>query len=41
MTIYWWEDQVGGGANRFAPTAKPKNAKGTLMRIIQIYMRLG
>lgn len=30
---------VGGGANRFRPTAKPKNAKGTLMRIIKIYMR--
>lgn len=30
---------VGGGANRFKPTAKPKNAKGTLMRIIKIYMR--
>lgn len=29
----------GGWNNRFAPTAKPKNAKGTLMRIIQIYMR--
>lgn len=29
----------GGGPNRFAPTAKPKNAKGTLMRIINIYMR--
>ena len=31
----------GGGGNRFAPTAKPKNAKGTLRRIIQIYMRWG
>jgi ATP-binding cassette subfamily B protein len=30
---------VGGGANRFRPAAKPKNAKGTLMRIIKIYMR--
>ena len=30
---------IGGGGNRFAPTAKPKNAKGTLMRIIKIYMR--
>jgi ATP-binding cassette, subfamily B, multidrug efflux pump len=30
---------VGGGPNRFAPGAKPKNAKGTLMRIISIYMR--
>ncbi|MFL0246306.1 ABC transporter ATP-binding protein [Candidatus Clostridium stratigraminis] len=28
----------GGGNNRFAPTAKPKNAKGTLMRIVKIYM---
>lgn len=31
----------GGGANRFAPNAKPKNAKGTLMRILKIYMRWG
>lgn len=30
---------VGGGPNRFATTAKPKNAKGTLMRIVKIYMR--
>jgi ATP-binding cassette subfamily B multidrug efflux pump len=29
---------AGGGGNRFAPTAKPKDAKGTLRRIIQIYM---
>lgn len=29
----------GGGANRFAPTAKPKNARSTLMRIVAIYMR--
>lgn len=29
----------GGGRNRFAPGAKPKNAKGTLRRIIKIYMR--
>lgn len=28
-----------GGPNRFAPKVKPKNAKGTLMRIINIYMR--
>lgn len=28
-----------GGRNRFIPTAKPKNTKGTLMRIIRIYMR--
>ncbi|WP_313581864.1 ABC transporter ATP-binding protein [Lacrimispora sp.] len=31
----------GGGRNRFAPTAKPKNAKGTLLRIVKIYMRWG
>lgn len=31
----------GGGPNRFAPKAKPKNAKGTLLRIIKIYMRWG
>ena len=30
-----------GGPNRFAPKVKPKNAKGTLMRIINIYMRWG
>ena len=30
---------MGGGRNRFAPTAKPKNTKGTLMRIVKIYMR--
>ncbi len=29
----------GSGAHRFAPGAKPKNAKGTMMRIIKIYMR--
>jgi len=29
----------GGGPNRFAPGSKPKNAKGTLMRIVKIYMR--
>jgi len=28
-----------GGRNRFIPTAKPKNTKGTLMRIVKIYMR--
>lgn len=32
---------VGGGANRFGPNAKPKNAKGTLKRIVKIYMRWG
>lgn len=32
---------IGGGPNRFAPAAKPKNAKGTLMRIIRLYMRWG
>jgi len=31
--------RVGGGGNRFAPTQKAKNAKGTLLRIIKIYMR--
>ncbi len=31
----------GAGRDRFAPTAKPKNAKGTLLRIIHIYMRWG
>lgn len=30
---------VSGGRNRFAPTAKPRNTKGTLIRIIKIYMR--
>lgn len=29
----------GGGGNRFAPGAKPKDAKGTLTRIVKIYMR--
>jgi len=29
----------GGPHNRFAPTEKPKNAKGTLFRIIRIYLR--
>lgn len=32
---------AGGGPNRFAPGAKPKNAKSTLMRIVKIYMRWG
>ncbi|WMJ89001.1 ABC transporter ATP-binding protein [Anaerocolumna sp. MB42-C2] len=31
--------RFGGGGNRFAPAAKPKNAKGTIFRIIKIYMR--
>ena len=31
--------RLGGGTGRFAPTAKPKNAKGTLLRIVKIYMR--
>ncbi|QHQ61633.1 ATP-binding cassette domain-containing protein [Anaerocolumna sedimenticola] len=31
--------RFGGGGNRFAPGAKPKNAKATLIRIIKIYMR--
>ena len=29
----------GGGRGRFAPTEKPKNAKGTLIRIVKAYMR--
>jgi ATP-binding cassette subfamily B multidrug efflux pump len=29
----------GVGRNRFAPTAKPQNARGTLIRIVKIYMR--
>lgn len=29
----------GGGNARFAPGAKPKNARGTLLRIVKIYMR--
>lgn len=28
-----------GGGNRFAPGAKPQNAKGTLLRIVKIYLR--
>ena len=31
--------RFGGGAGRFAPAAKPKNAKKTLLRIVKIYMR--
>lgn len=31
----------GGGRNPFAPGAKPKNAKGTILRIIKIYLRWG
>lgn len=30
---------VGRVGNRFAPTSKAKNAKGTLLRIIKIYLR--
>ncbi len=29
----------GGGANRFAPGAKPRNARSTFLRIVKIYMR--
>lgn len=29
----------GGGHNRFVPTEKPKNAKGTLSRLIKIFMK--
>ncbi len=32
---------MGGGGSRFRPGAKPKNAKGTLMRIVKIYARWG
>ena len=32
-------NRPGGGRNRFAPGEKPKNAKGTLLRIVKIYMR--
>lgn len=32
-------NRLGRGRSRFAPTEKPKNAKGTLLRIIKIYMR--
>lgn len=31
----------GGGPGRFGPKEKPKNVKGTLIRIINIYMRWG
>ncbi|MCL2884561.1 MAG: ABC transporter ATP-binding protein/permease [Oscillospiraceae bacterium] len=31
----------GGGRNRFAPGEKPKNAKGTLLRIVGLYARFG
>ena len=31
----------GGGRNRFVPTEKPRNAKGTLLRIVRIYLRWG
>ena len=30
-----------GGPNRFVPGAKPKNAKGSMLRIVKIYMRFG
>ncbi len=33
--------RFGHGRDRFAPTAKPRNAKGTLIRIVKIYMRWG
>jgi ATP-binding cassette subfamily B protein len=32
-------NRPGGGGSRFAPSAKPKNAKGTLLRIVKIYLR--
>lgn len=31
--------KMGAGKDRFAPAAKPQNAKGTLIRIVKIYMR--
>jgi len=31
--------RLGGGNGRFAPTSKPRNAKGTMLRIVKIYMR--
>jgi len=34
-------NRPGGGRNRFVPTEKPKNARGTLLRIVKIYMRWG
>lgn len=34
-------NRAGGGRNRFVPGAKPKNARGTLLRIVQLYMRWG
>jgi len=33
--------KFGSGKNRFAPGEKPKNAKGTLFRIISLYVRWG
>ena len=29
----------GAGRDRFVPTAKPKNARGTMLRIIRLYLR--
>ena len=29
----------GGGPQRFAPGPKPKNTKGTLLRLIKIYFK--
>ena len=31
----------GGGHSRFAPSAKPQNTRGTLMRVLRIYARFG
>ncbi|MDP4160189.1 MAG: ABC transporter ATP-binding protein [Bacillota bacterium] len=31
--------RMGGGRQRFVPTAKPKNTRGTLVRLIQIIMQ--
>ncbi|HEY5584439.1 MAG TPA: ABC transporter ATP-binding protein [Ruminiclostridium sp.] len=31
--------RAGGGHQRFQPTAKPKNTKGTLLRLMKMYMK--
>jgi len=31
----------GGGRNRFAPGAKPRDTKGTLLRVVRLYARSG
>lgn len=32
-------NRQGGGRDRFGPSEKPRNAKGTMLRIVKIYMR--